>query len=1170
MPTEPRPDRVDRRASTDASLGSASSVDRRHRSKLERALRRMLAADSSPQVPLLLWVSGPPGCGRATLLREIRGKHEGDGVRWIEGSAFPGTGEILEPILRGVRELVNEMKSLADGGFDPWRDVWKKTVDVRAPALCRVLPEVPWGKKITPFPELEPRFERSRLLDHLAGLVLDYAEHAPLVLQIDGAEFLDGLSRDAVATLVRVLRTRRHGRVAGLPLPPPPPLALVLVSGERETPPLEGPDGEILNIPVRGLDRREFVRLIESEYGAEQPLSVIEKLYQLTRGNRFDIERRISWEARESDGGTPEDRAKRLLEFGNFDSEVAARVRRRAAPERGMLQALAVLGKPVSVTILERMCGIPREEAASMIGRLAREEWIVCDQGRVVRLSHERLRSPISDTLDDDSLEEIHCQAAEAIAEEYSGRENRRFQEVYFHQARGRKDLGALEAAFHGAEEALRLYDFEGAIAIYRDLLRMIGSSEPAQVERGIGAIAGVLCETSKKDEALLGALEKLLEKSEDHLTPPVRASLWRSLGQVAGTWGLGTRELDLYQRAFRALSGYGRTQERIKVYASLARAFLHRRRLDETMKYCRQGFDLVSLEKLSSDPEFLELCFVTEQVHFHRKEYVEALSFEERYLKIATLDGSPILQIESLLRLANLHEQRGEFESARTRLLESIPIARGSGSRLLEARTQERIGHLHAKNEEWVEARDAFQRAFEVQSEIGDEHRTIRILGSIGLVSLALGKVLEGAHAFRLYALYHQDRVRPEVPPPLPGFPAEYRNRSERDEEIRRLWIEVERPGATPKKRCLALQQLGDLHRDCGEMEKARSCLRDGLRLALEHDLEPSRFYLRFGRLSRLCGDASQALASLQKGLDAMATDPQRDRVAETLVQVGLLHSDRGDARKGLTFLERGLRAYLELEHEAGVAHVLIEISRVLQVLGENKAAEGLARASITLCASLDLTRLEGEAWLALGASRTHLSVGMDEFHAAGEIFTRLGVLEARARVLLSEAELREKTKDSSGARALCQEATEICRDLGLEAWLARCLALRGKLEGSTSRNFLAAIRSLDSALGHATAVGDRRLEAQCHRLEAVLYRERGSEPVANEHDEKAELLERHLAENHPFLKPQAAPMSTPKAVRVAAPKAAAKSSPVKAQKASPDAATGGTPNSKEKTPAP
>ncbi len=1116
MPIELRSDRPN-----DSSMAvpnpTASRVDRRHRQKIDRALRRMLSGDPSPQIPLVLWVSGPPGSGRGTLLSELREQLSEDGVRWVRGCAYPGTGEILEPILRGVRELVAEIREKST--TDPaWDAVWKRISDERAPALARILPEAPWGREVQPCPDLEPRFERSRLLDHLAGLVLEYAEQTPLVLQIDGAEHLDGLSRDAIETLVRVIRTRRHAQIAGLPLAAPPPLALVLVTGERETPPLSGPETESLHIPVRGLDRREFVKLVEAEYGAEQPLSVLEKLYQLTRGNRYDLQRRIAWESAEEEGGTPEVRAKRLLECGHFDGEISRRIRQSPEGERKLLQTLAVLGKPVSVTILERICELGRDQVAAMLGRLTRAEWIVCDQGRVVRLDHERLRAPISDTLTEEQLRRIHSRAAEAISDEYEGRDNRRFQEVYFHRARGPQDLSALEAAFAGAEEALRLYDFEGAIAIYGDLLKMLGPAEPEQLERGIGAIAEVLGETIQSDEVMLGALERLLERSGDHLTPPTRARLWRLLGQVAGRWGLSAHELDLYQRAYRALGGYGRTQERVKIYAALARAFLNRRRFDETLRYCRQGLDLVSLERLSADPEFLELCQVTEEIHFHRGEYTEAFEFEVRYLKIAHLSGTPMQQIESLLRLAHLHEQRGEPEAARTRLLESIPIARGSGSRLLEARTQERIGHLHTRNDEWQEASAAFRRAFEVQSEIGDEHRTIRILGSLGLVALALGDANEGAHAFRLYALYQQNRVRPEAPPPVPGIPFDYRSRTERDDEIRRRWRAVEAPGAPPEKRCDDLLQLGDLHRDRGEMEKSRLCLRDGLRLALEHDLEPSRFYLRFGRLHRLSGNVGGALECLQKGLDAMTTEPARERIAETTIQVGLLHSDRGDYQKGLSYLGRGLRAYLELEHESGVSHSLVEVSRVLARLGKTEAAEGLARAAITICSSLDLPRLEGEAWLALGAARIANGLGMDEVHAAGEIFSRLGILEARCRGLILEATLRRLTGDLGGARALCSEAIEIARDLGLEPALARGLALRGQLEGLRPKRFLTAVRNLESALEHATRLGDRPLAAECHRAQAELYRGRGSLPVAVQHQTEAEGIEKELRSTNPF----------------------------------------------------
>ena len=1103
-------------ARQDTTHGS-SRVDRRHRSKLERALRRMIEADPSPQVPQALWVSGPAGCGRATLIREIRAQQIREGVRWVSGCAYPGTGEILEPILRGVRDLIEELKSLAKMD-SKWSTIWDQIVERRAPALIRVLPEAPWGRPIESFPELEPRFERSRLLDHLAGLILDYADHAPLVLQIDGAENHDGLSRDALEVLVRIIRTRRNGRVVGLPLPPPPPLGLVLVSGECKNPPIETFEGELLEVGVRGLERREFVRLIESKFGAEQPLSVTEKLFRLTKGNRVDIESRLSWEKQDGLGGTPEERARRLLEYGHFDQEVTRRFRCCSDEERQLLQILAVLGKPVSISILKRISSQPNLDTKSILSDLQEASWVQCDYGTTVQLEHERLRSPITETLNEDQRRDIHCRTSAAIAEEYEGRENRRFQEVYYHRARGPKGVAALAAAFDGAEEALRLYDFDGAIAIYRDLIQLLSHSEPQQLERGVASIAGVLGEIENPDEQLLLSLQKLLEKSESHLPPPVRAKLWRLLGQVAGRWGFVTRELDLIQRGYRTLSGYGRTQERVKVFAALARAFLKQQKFDETVQYCQHGLDLISMEELSSDPEFLELCHVTEQVHYRRREYVEAYDFEERFLKIATLQGSPIQQVESLLRLADLHEKQGEHESARTRLLESIPLARSSGSRLLEAKTQERIGSTYAKDEAWQKASEAFQSAFRIQSEIGDERRTIHLLGCIGLTSLALGAHAEGAHAFRLYAMQQECHGMLEVPPPVPGFPFEYRNRSERDEEICRHWRVVESREATPAERCRSLLALGDLHRDRGELQLARRSLSDGLRIASQHNFEPSRFHLRLGRLHRLCGNTGLALESLQSGIEAMSPDPERGRIAETLIQVGLLNSDRGDYDRAVNYLLRGLWAYLELEHVSGVAHALVEFSRLLTTVGQDASAEGMARAATTICATFELHRLEGEAWLAIGAARKRLKAGLDSLKAAEEIFMRLGVLEARARVLYQEAESRQSSGDAVGSRALCGEAIEISRDLGLEYWLAHGLAIRGELEGERPHRFLTAVRNLESSLQFASRAGCSALEVKCRRAMAELYRQRGSAALSREHEELANSIQSKLEEKNPY----------------------------------------------------
>jgi hypothetical protein len=65
--------------------------------------------------------------------------------------------------------------------------------------------------------------------------------------------------------------------------------------------------------------------------------------------------------------------------------------------------------------------------------------------------------------------------------------------------------------------------------------------------------------------------------------------------------------------------------------------------------------------------------------------------------------------------------------------------------------------------------------------------------------------------------------------------------------------------------------------------------------------------------------------------------------------------------------------------------------------------------------------------------------------------------------------------------------------------------------------------MRSLESALEHALSLGDRVLAAIRHRAQAELYRGRGSEPVAAEHDDEAAKIESQVAAENPF--PRRAP---------------------------------------------
>ncbi len=1073
-------------------------ISPRHLNKLEKALRLVLAPYREHDPAFLIWVSGGSGVGKSTLLAAVRERLAGQEIEFLAAEAFPHVAEILEPALVAARDLIARVRARAAGGDESWSRTWREILERHTPALFRVLPEIDWGEPVDPYPDLDPVHERARLIDHLAGLFLRVAERTPLVLEIEGGEHLDALTRELLLSLARVVRTRRQGQRAELPLPPPPRLAVILTTEREDAPPLPLGDAEVFPLTLHGLGRDELTKLLEQEY-REVPLSIREKIFHACRGNPLDVQLRVVREraTRDRSGAAA---ARRLLEFGAFEVECATSARSLPEPAQRLLHALALIEKAASPGILRGVLDSDEKSLAETLERLERDGWIAAVASGGVRLRHERVGAALRHGLSHEEALRLHRRLAETIEREYEGRAYRRFQEVYHHYSHSTHDAAVVEAGFLAAAEALRLYDFEGATRIYRRLLEHAREIPPERLAQGISTLAELLDRTPPGDESLLHFVEEVLSEHERNLPAERAAALWRRLGKVAGELNLAGHELPAYDRALELLDGAGPSSERMLVFASIARSFLRRRQYDQTLSYCREGLELSELYRLREDRDFLELCRVAEDAHFHRGEMVEALAFEEKYLRLARVEGSPVDVLDSLLRLAYLRESQGQASLAEGSLQEALPVAHSTGSRILEAKVDERLGFFHLRQEDWIRAKEAFQRALEVHTEVGDESRAIRIFGALGMVSLFTGDVEAGARSFRLYALYLSARARPELAPQVPGIPCDYRSRGERDEEIRIREESIARArGDHPQQLLDALSELADLRRDCGEFEVARGTLRRGLRIASGSGLESARFHLQLGALYRAQGEMDLALTSLQDGLESMRDlAAHRDWIAEFNVQVGLVWLVKSNYERALMYLLRGLRSYLELEHENGVTHALLQLAELLRRLGRSAAAEDLALAALALADTLDIDRLEAEAWLLLAALRGNGSgqtSGHQEVGIAREIMNRLGILEGRCRALLVEAGIFQRYGDAARVFSLCTEALEIGRDLGLRPLLAEGLILRGRLEGdrrTRGGDFVRALGTLETALEHIRGLGDRDLEVTARAALAVLYERR------------------------------------------------------------------------------
>lgn len=1112
---------ADSSAQPNVTNPAPTRVSPRHLSKLDRALRIAAQEDPAHDPPFGIWLCGESGSGKSTLVRAARTMLQDDELFFVEGEAFPGTSEVLEPILRAARTLFED---LAQSGRPEAEAAWETIARVHAPALSRVLPEVDWGRAIESYPDLDPQRERNRLFDHLAGVFLRASEIAPVVLHLEGAEHLDGLSIEFLHTLAHVVRSRRAARRNGLAVPSCR-ITVVASTHEEVQSPLRLPEGEVMQMVLRGLGRDEFAMWLEREYDMEIPLSIREKLYQQTRGNPLDLEFRIRQERRRFEDGDPIQRVKRLIDYGAYAIEVGRHVRRLSDAACRALQVLAIAGKPISPKLLSRVGGDPiPEEPTELVAELVAAGWARLHRAGSVSLAHERMQEPILESIGRAECRKLHRAFADVVDAEHADRINRRVREIYHHRVLA-EDRGSIVAAgFAAADESLRLYDFEGARQIYRSLLAVLVDADVESLVRGVVALADVLGESASPEPELLDEIERTVNRRKRDIDRETLAGIGRRLGRVAGNWGLTEKEVAFYKQAFEVIRRDDRSLERMKIYACLARTSLDRQRFDDTLQYCERGWE-ASDANLDQDPDYLELCRVTEEVHFRRGEYVEARSFEERYLNLADQQGSPVEVIESLFRLAYLAEHSGDQVEAEACLRRCLPVAERTGSRLLMARASERLGQLHQRQGLWESAFEFLRDAYHVEREIGTELRRARLLASLGVTCFFVNRENEGASYLRQYADFEAARERgaAEALPDVQGLPSSYRDRSERDNTIR---IRQRELLAAREHEAIRLQlELSDLLRDRGELASARSMARRGLREAerlRSNDWTPA-FALRLGLLARWNGEVEAALTWFQRGLDELPARAHRDIVAEINVQVGLLQQSRGELTRSRLSLLRGLKQYLDIGHGLGVAHSLVHLAETYLYLGRRDVSEELGLAALTIAQGYHNPRAEAEARLLLGRVRScspTRNSGLQDANAARGLFDTLGILEGRCRALLLAGEVGQRWGQINEARAHCHETLEIARDLGLSSLIARALALRGAIEGDRRAGLSElprAVKTLESALDHAMALRDRHLELLVHGTFARVYHLGHRPAAARTHLERAKEVLLLLAKDSP-----------------------------------------------------
>jgi DNA-binding CsgD family transcriptional regulator len=482
------------------------------RSEELRALEDELSRGEFRLVLLL----GEAGVGKSRLARELLARHPE--VTGLVAQAYPLASsaafglwiEALDPHLRSLSDA--EVVELCGGLLDDLASLFHRVALVRGSV-----------------PERDPPLPR--LLQGLAGLVRNIS---PLVVLLDDVHHADASSWQALRHFARhlddvpllVIATTRPSELAGHDL-----AAQVLFELDQ--------DALLTRLEVGPLARLQ--ELTEAVIERPAPRALVDWLAERSQGNplfaigllRALLEERGDLEA---------PHLRRLPE--GLTERVTSELRRFDEGPRGLLERLAVVGRPVSLGDLTALTASSLEEVGPLLAELVDAGIVV--EGERYELYHPLVRDAIYQATSGAHRRVLHRQAGRSLLR--AGH----LAEAALHFARSaeRGDSEAVEVLLDAMRQAERREAFREALSLQAELVELLPEDDQRWLEvlEAMYARAEWLVDHRAETNApvairALRAIDGLLEDSADRGVVKFR---------LANFLAWGTGELEQAQQACR------------------------------------------------------------------------------------------------------------------------------------------------------------------------------------------------------------------------------------------------------------------------------------------------------------------------------------------------------------------------------------------------------------------------------------------------------------------------------------------------------------------------------------------------------------------------------------------------------------------------------------------
>lgn len=468
----------------------------------EPELARLVSAATAP--PALVMVEGEAGIGKSRLVTELRDRITGSGRRFVPGwcrrirEPFP-LGAVIEAVQRAGDALAGAPLSPVAGALRPL-----------LPELAELLPPQP--------PPLADRLAERHRVFRAVRSVLDSL--GPAVLVLEDLHWADAQTIDFLSYLLADL---------------PPALSLVVTfRGEEVDPAVPGlgarlpPSVTRVEQVLRPLDEDQTGALAAAILGDGQVSPALAGyLHQRTSGLPFAVEELLALlHARRVLDQRPGGWTRRAGDLPDVPAgirdAVRERVRHLSAAARAVVEAAAVLQRPVQPPALAATCRVGEDRLLPALAE-ALDSGLLADDGDLVRFRHQLAAQAVYDSVPGIRRRQLHRRAAAAVAATTPST----LGELAHHLRRAGRTAEWVATAERAAARAVALGHDEEAARLLEEVLRY-AQLDPGQRGRIAVALARVANETVHAG----GAARLLRELPVPELPRPVRGELrfWLAL----------------------------------------------------------------------------------------------------------------------------------------------------------------------------------------------------------------------------------------------------------------------------------------------------------------------------------------------------------------------------------------------------------------------------------------------------------------------------------------------------------------------------------------------------------------------------------------------------------------------------------------------------------------